>query len=272
MKHYVYRITNIKLNKHYYGTRSSKINPSEDIGHIYFSSSSDKLFIKDQKINPSNYKYKVVYIHLTRKKALQQEVKLHQKFDVGLNESFYNKSKQTSTKFDTTGNSYRKGYKCSEETKLKISKANKGKKCSLETKKKLSEKRRGMKFTEEHKQNLSKSRKGQALSEETKKKLSKAKMGNSPSEETKKKMAKIRSNLHITVTSKNNPLIFKLCELYSLWLENKNISYYKFEKINKLKYSCKGILKYFNNGNNPNKDEIYINFISSSQVDSIVLF
>lgn len=57
MKHYVYRITNIKLNKHYYGTRTSKNKtPEEDIGYIYFSSSSDKEFLKDQKDNPLNYK------------------------------------------------------------------------------------------------------------------------------------------------------------------------------------------------------------------------
>lgn len=265
MKHYVYRITNIKLNKHYYGTRSSKINPSEDIGHIYFSSSSDKLFMQDQKINSSNYIYKVVYIHSTRKKALQQEVKLHQKFDVGINESFYNKSKQTSIKFDTTGNSYRKGCKHSEETKLKISKAHKGKKHSEETKKKLSDAGTGKKFTEEHKQNLSKSLKGQKLSEETKKKISASRMGKRSTEETKNKMSKTRSNLHITVTSRNNPLIFRLCELYTLWLENKEISYYKFEKNNNLENSCARILKYFKN-NNPNKDKDYMSFISSFQV------
>ena len=63
MKHYVYRITNIKINKHYYGTRTSKNrSPNEDIGIYYFSSSKDKEFIQDQKSNPSDYKYKVLNI------------------------------------------------------------------------------------------------------------------------------------------------------------------------------------------------------------------
>ena len=35
--HYVYRITNIVENKHYYGSRTSKINPYDDLGKKYFS-------------------------------------------------------------------------------------------------------------------------------------------------------------------------------------------------------------------------------------------
>ena len=56
--HYVYRITNVEKNKYYYGSRSSNILPSEDIGIKYFSSSSDKIFVQDQKENPQNYMYK----------------------------------------------------------------------------------------------------------------------------------------------------------------------------------------------------------------------
>jgi len=100
--HYVYRITNTKLNKHYYGTRTSK-NPKEDIGIKYFSSSKDKDFIKDQKENPQNYKYKIIKIFNNRKEAIKLEIKLHSKFDVGVNESFYNRAKQTSTGWDRTG-------------------------------------------------------------------------------------------------------------------------------------------------------------------------
>ncbi len=49
--HYVYRITNTVLRKHYYGSRTSKIRPNLDLGVIYFSSSTDKNFLKDQKLN-----------------------------------------------------------------------------------------------------------------------------------------------------------------------------------------------------------------------------
>ena len=55
MNHYVYRITNLKQNKHYYGCRTSKIRPIDDIGTIYFSSSTDTDFLYDLKENRENY-------------------------------------------------------------------------------------------------------------------------------------------------------------------------------------------------------------------------
>ena len=89
--HYVYRITNVVENKHYYGKRSSKnVKPEEDLGKNYFSSSTDLLFIQDQKSNPQKYKYKVVSLHSTASKALEKEIKLHHKFKVGVNTNFYN--------------------------------------------------------------------------------------------------------------------------------------------------------------------------------------
>ena len=59
--HYTYRITNIKDGMYYYGVHSCDCLPQEDIGIKYFSSSK-KQFIKDQKENPQDYKYKVVKI------------------------------------------------------------------------------------------------------------------------------------------------------------------------------------------------------------------
>lgn len=104
--HYVYRISNSKLKKHYYGVRSSKLAPHLDLGVKYFSSSKDKSFIQDQQLNPWFYKYKIIAIFETREDAVRFEIKLHNRFDVGKNPSFYNKAKQTSQGFDTTGISY----------------------------------------------------------------------------------------------------------------------------------------------------------------------
>jgi len=134
--HYVYRITNTKINKHYYGTRTSKIEPKKDIGIKYFSSTSDKSFRDDQKDNPQNYKYIIVSTFNTREEAIELEIKLHSKFNVGLNESFYNKAKQTSLGFNWNGpysletrekmrqshlgNTYCLGNKLSDVTKAKI--------------------------------------------------------------------------------------------------------------------------------------------------------
>lgn len=134
--HYVYRITEIIKRKHYYGVRTSKVEPLNDLGIKYFSSSRDKEFIKDQKENPQNYRYKIIMVFTARKDAIKLEIKLHNKFNVGVNESFYNRSKQTSVGWDTTGISFPK----SDETKLKLSEANKGKKHSETTKLKISNK------------------------------------------------------------------------------------------------------------------------------------
>jgi hypothetical protein len=101
--HYTYRITNVVEKKYYYGVHSCNCLPKEDIGVKYFSSSKNKAFKDDIKENPQNYKYKVVKIFSTRKEALEHEIFLHAKFNVGVNKKFYNGAKQTSTGFDTTG-------------------------------------------------------------------------------------------------------------------------------------------------------------------------
>ena len=136
--HYTYRITNIILNKHYYGVRTSKIIPKDDLGNNYFSSSSDTSFIQDQKSNPKDYKYKVIRISNSREYASQLEIKLHNKFDVGVNESFYNRAKATTTGFDRTGISY----SMDESTKLKIGLAHKDKTVSVESRQKISQTRK----------------------------------------------------------------------------------------------------------------------------------
>lgn len=144
MNHYVYRITNIKLNKHYYGVRSTKINPSDDIGFHYFSSSTDTDFLYEQRENPTNFKYKVIKTFNTRKDANAFEVKIHNKFDVAANESFYNLAKATSSGFTRSGlkpwNAGKKGI-YSEETLKKISESSTGRKFSKETKELLSKQR-----------------------------------------------------------------------------------------------------------------------------------
>lgn len=101
--HYVYRITNLVLKKHYYGCRSCKVTPKNDLGQVYFSSSKDKDFIAHQKQRRYDFRYKVIHIFDNRKDAIRFEIKLHNKFNVSCNANFYNRAKQTSTKFDTTG-------------------------------------------------------------------------------------------------------------------------------------------------------------------------
>lgn len=166
--HYVYRITNLVKNKHYYGVRSTKIVPENDLGIKYFSSSKDDSFIKEQKQSPENFKYKIVSRHISRKEALNKEIKLHSFFNVGINESFYNKSKQTSTGFDRSGIKYSH----SEETKIKIGLGNKDKIVSEETRLKLSKLHKGKTITEKHKKQISEKASGKRFTEEHKHKIS----------------------------------------------------------------------------------------------------
>lgn len=137
--HYVYRITNIVLNKHYYGKRTSKVEPRLDLGIKYFSSSTDKAFKQDQKAFPENYKYKIVVICKNSTTALAYEIRLHNKYNVGINSAFYNKAKQTAVGFDRIGIPVVH----SDKVKQVISKARKGKPLSEEHRKKLSEARKG---------------------------------------------------------------------------------------------------------------------------------
>jgi hypothetical protein len=86
------RITNLVEGKHYYGVRSSKVSPFDDIGSKYYGSPCRNAWLKqDQKDNPSNYKYKILRCFSTRKEAYARESNVHHKFDVVRNQDkFYN--------------------------------------------------------------------------------------------------------------------------------------------------------------------------------------
>ena len=194
--HYTYRITNIKDRMYYYGVHSCDCLPKEDIGVKYFSSSK-KEFIKDQKENPQDYKYKVLKIFSTRKEAVEHEIFLHKKFNVKLHEQFYNRSNQTSTGFDVAGTTYSH----TEEAKEKIRKYRKTYTHSEETKQKMSLSLSGRVLSEEHIEKLKIAVKNRPpATPETKQKMSIAKTGkNNPfyekthTEETKQKMSLDRS-------------------------------------------------------------------------------
>lgn len=99
MYHYVYRITSIREQKHYYGSRSSRQHPRDDLGVSYFSSSSDQSFLLDQKENPQSYRYKIIVVTKCRERATMIEQRLHNIFSVDTNKNFFNRAKQTSEKF-----------------------------------------------------------------------------------------------------------------------------------------------------------------------------
>lgn len=166
--HYVYKISNISNNMCYIGSRSSTLEPEKDLGYVYMSSSLDKNFINDQKKNRENYKYEVLKLFSSRNEADEYESILHEHYNVNKNPMFYNRAKQTSTKFryDPTGTTY------SDERRSNISKSLIGRPVSDETKQKLRIANLGKKLTEECKMKLSKAKTGSTHSEETKIKMS----------------------------------------------------------------------------------------------------
>lgn len=223
MKHYVYKITNLIEDKHYIGVRSAK-NPSKDLGIIYFSSSSDEEFMLEQQEFPDRFKYEILEVFPTRSAAVNKEIELHNFYDVAVNESFYNKSKQTSMGFCRLGTTFNHteeakekisasrigekhhfwGKSPSKETREKMSASRTGEKHFMwgkkhpeETKMKISESLSGSTLAEEIKVKISESLKGRKFSEETLAKMSKWQKGKSKSPEHTKNIGKARRELSI---------------------------------------------------------------------------
>ncbi len=120
--HYVYEITHTPDEKQYIGVRSCEILPIEDLGEYYFSSSSDKDFIRDQKKNPSNYQYRVIGEFTTRSLAASFEIWCHNYYDVAINIMFYNRCK-AATHF-SAGRNTRTIYQRNKKTNVIIKKWN----------------------------------------------------------------------------------------------------------------------------------------------------
>ncbi len=87
---YVYKITDKKRMKYYIGSRQSPIKPEEDLGHKYFSSSTNRKFIKEQEDDPSQFEYEVIKEHPNILQALEHEKELLQQVDARSNEKYYN--------------------------------------------------------------------------------------------------------------------------------------------------------------------------------------
>jgi len=161
--HYVYKITNLNPiddEQYYIGVHTTKIKTLETDGYM----GTSKYLTEAMNIQGShNFVKQILSTWNTRKEALQEEIRLHEQYDVAINITFYNRSKQTSTKFDTTGTKITHSL----ERNRKISKKLTGKKQSEEQKEnnrraqlKLYENgyinpTKGITLTENHKQKIS---------------------------------------------------------------------------------------------------------------------
>lgn len=195
--HYVYRITNIIEKKYYYGCRSSKVEPKFDLGFKYFSSSTNKEFIKEQKENRSIFKYKIVKIFETRKEAEIFETYLHEKFQVQIHDSFYNKAKNTLMGFSVEGRKQTEEHKINNKKHIKgkTYEERYGEERAKELKEKLKEAKKNI--SEDTKMKISISKTGVPLSDSHKESISKGNyirwgsMSNEDREEFREKMTKI---------------------------------------------------------------------------------
>lgn len=134
MNHYVYLIIDQQPHsskRFYIGKRSCNCLIEND--YKYMSSSTDKEFKQFIKDNFNRFKKIILNVFETNEEALQNEIFLHDLFDVGRSHYFYNKAKSTSTGWSTFG------IEKSEAQKQKLSLAHLGKKLTNEHKMKISE-------------------------------------------------------------------------------------------------------------------------------------
>ena len=226
--HYTYIITNVVENKYYIGCRSCAVRPENDLGVRYFSSSKDTNFIQDQKTNPQNYKYKILARFESRELAIRLEIKLHNIHDVAVNPRFYNKAKQTSIGWDTTGTSLSASHKNTIVTKLKdwmlvpenkdkFISCLKGRIVSEETRKKISIANKG---NTPHNKGGTSHMKGKTHTEDTKAKMSAARKGKKPSQNTIEASIKARVKLANIYDYSTNELLAESVCLTSYAREN----------------------------------------------------
>ena len=221
---FVYSIRNKETDMQYIGSKvtDSEISESFGFGINYFSSMRNiqgDEFRKDQKENPSKFEYKIIADFNNFEEMLQLECELHKKYDVDKNPMFYNRAKQTSTKFTTCFSSR----KLTENEKKQRSERMLGEKNPMYNKKhkpetiaKMIESRTGLKRSEETRKKMAESRKKVV---EREKELgithSAWNKGLKMSEEYCEKLKEARK--HIDMSGENNPMYgvkrkTKICE------------------------------------------------------------
>ena len=123
---------------YYIGIRTCEGDPKHDLGIKYFSSSSHKEFIQDQKTNPACYEYQVLNTFPSREQLILAEIFTHSIWQVKDDPKSYNRVNATVKMFDCKGMKWSdaqrlvhsqrcKGKKLSSQHKLAISKSNLGK-------------------------------------------------------------------------------------------------------------------------------------------------
>jgi hypothetical protein len=144
MLHYVYLLTDKSLTKYYIGVRSCDCSIAKD---NYWGSSKH---LGPKTTRKDRFYKTILGVYTTREEAVAEEIRLHNYYDVAKSDKFYNRAKQTSIGWDTTGMTGEKsasyGVKRSEEFKAKISAANSGKARPEDVKRRISNSLKGCQF------------------------------------------------------------------------------------------------------------------------------
>lgn len=192
----------------YIGLRTSNIEPEKDLGYLYFSSSTDSIFMKDQFERPSNFKYQVLNVFDNRLDAINDEMRLHELYDVAFNPMFYNKQKQGAHTIDFTGQNH------NEESKIKIGAASKDRGISDKARENLKWHSKNRKRTEEEKKKMSEAKLGNnnaagERSDEVKRKISEGKKGKESSFKGKTHSIDSKKKMSNAKLGDNNPKYWK---------------------------------------------------------------
>lgn len=153
-----------------------------------------------QKYGWDNIKHEILFDRLSKKEAYAKEIELISYYDATNPENGYNLA---------FGGISTTGVKCSEETKVKISKANKGRKLSEESRRRISDSHKGHKPYEAQRKAIAEANRNRVWSEESKEKLRQSNLGKNLSEEHKKKISeglkgRVPSQKNREITAQNN--------------------------------------------------------------------
>lgn len=171
--YYTYEIFDPVLQKKYIGSRTKGVaNPYAD---NYWGSSR----LPNWKEITQRSRKRILAVFFTKEEALQHEIELHNFFNVAANPDFFNKAKQTSTGFNTSGvTPWNVGLKMG--TGPKIAERHKGRKLSNEHKAKISIAGKGRLKSEDHKRKIGESNRGKVRTEDQKNKQSEVMRGRVP--------------------------------------------------------------------------------------------
>lgn len=186
-KGWIYRhhiINDKNISKSYVGRCVNKPNIRWQDGEGYRSGTFRKAI---GKYGWNNFQHEILLtITCDTKEELNYWLNEWEKYYIWKYDSYYNGYN------DTLGGDGSIGRKCSEETKVKISKARKGKKRKPESIEKMRKTITGRKHTEETKRKMSSAAKGKKKSKETIDKMKRTKRGNYSPEKGKAHGDKIR--------------------------------------------------------------------------------